>query len=122
MVAGKSAIDESMVTGERIPVKKQAGDEGIGATINKTGSFKFKATKVGKDTVLAQIVKLVQDAQGSKASIQQLADRVTGWFVPGVIAIAITTFIIWFNFVGNVTLAMITTVGVLILACPLPCV
>ena len=63
MVAGKSAIDESMVTGERIPVKKQAGDEGIGATINKTGSFKFKATKVGKDTVLAQIVKLVQDAQ-----------------------------------------------------------
>ena len=118
VVAGESAIDESMVTGEPIPVKKQAGDEVIGATINKTGSFRFKATKVGKDTVLAQIVKLVQDAQGSKAPIQQLADRVTGWFVPGVIAIAITTFVIWFNFMGNVTLAMITTVGVLIIACP----
>ncbi|MDJ0898816.1 MAG: heavy metal translocating P-type ATPase [Xenococcus sp. MO_188.B8] len=118
VIEGESAIDESMVTGEPIPVKKKAGDEVIGATINKTGSFKFKATKVGKDTVLAQIVQLVQDAQGSKAPIQQLADRVTGWFVPGVIAIAILTFIIWFNVMGNVTLAMITTVGVLIIACP----
>ena len=118
VIDGESSIDESMVTGEPIPVKKQAGDEVIGATINKTGSFKFKATKVGKDTVLAQIVKLVQDAQGSKAPIQQLADRVTGWFVPAVIAIAIFTFIIWFNVMGNVTLAMITTVGVLIIACP----
>ncbi len=118
VIEGESAIDESMVTGEPIPVKKQAGDEVIGATINKTGSFKFKATKVGKDTVLAQIVQLVQDAQGSKAPIQQLADRVTGWFVPAVIAIAILTFIIWFNVMGNVTLAMITTVGVLIIACP----
>ncbi|AOW98337.1 copper-translocating P-type ATPase [Moorena producens PAL-8-15-08-1] len=118
VVEGESSIDESMVTGEPMPVKKQAGDEVIGATINKTGSFKFKATKVGKDTVLAQIIKLVQDAQGSKAPIQQLADRVTGWFVPAVIAIAITTFVIWFDFMGNVTLAMITTVGVLIIACP----
>ncbi len=118
VIEGESAIDESMVTGEPIPVKKQAGDEVIGATINKTGSFKFKATKVGKDTVLAQIVKLVQDAQGSKAPIQKLADQVTGWFVPVVIAIAITTFVIWFNVMGNVTLAMITTVGVLIIACP----
>ncbi|MGB7441502.1 MAG: heavy metal translocating P-type ATPase [Coleofasciculaceae cyanobacterium] len=118
VVQGESSIDESMVTGEPMPVKKQAGDEVIGATINKTGSFKFKATKVGKDTVLAQIIKLVQDAQGSKAPIQQLADRVTGWFVPAVIAIAITTFVIWFDFMGNVTLAMITTVGVLIIACP----
>ncbi len=118
VIEGESSIDESMVTGEPIPVKKQAGDEVIGATINKTGSFKFKATKVGKDTVLAQIVKLVQDAQGSKAPIQKLADQVTGWFVPTVIAIAILTFIIWFNVMGNVTLAMITTVGVLIIACP----
>ncbi|ACB51050.1 probable copper-translocating P-type ATPase [Crocosphaera subtropica ATCC 51142] len=118
VVEGESSIDESMVTGEPIPVKKKAGDEVIGATINKTGSFKFKATKVGKDTILAQIVKLVQDAQGSKAPIQQLADQVTGWFVPAVMAVAILTFIIWFNVMGNVTLAMITTVGVLIIACP----
>ena len=118
VIEGESAIDESMVTGEPIPVQKKVGDEVIGATINKTGSFKFKATKVGRDTVLAQIVQLVQDAQGSKAPIQQLADRVTGWFVPTVIAIAILTFIIWFNVMGNVTLAMITTVGVLIIACP----
>ncbi|MBF2056592.1 MAG: copper-translocating P-type ATPase [Cyanobacterium sp. T60_A2020_053] len=118
IVEGESSTDESMVTGEAILVQKRVGDEIIGATINKTGSFKFKATKVGKDTVLAQIVKLVQDAQGSKAPIQQLADRVTGWFVPMVIAIAILTFVIWFNVVGNITLAMITMVGVLIIACP----
>ncbi|NEQ77601.1 MAG: heavy metal translocating P-type ATPase [Okeania sp. SIO2C9] len=118
VVEGESSIDESMVTGEPIPVKKQIKDEVIGATINKTGSFKFKATKVGKDTVLAQIVQLVKDAQGSKAPIQKLADKITGWFVPAVIAIAILTFIIWFNTMGNVTLAMITTVGVLIIACP----
>jgi len=118
IVDGSSTIDESMVTGESLPVKKQSGDEVIGATINKTGSFKFKATRVGKDTFLAQIVKLVQQAQGSKAPIQRLADRVTGWFVPAVIAIAIATFIIWFNIMGNVTMALITTVGVLIIACP----
>jgi Cu+-exporting ATPase len=118
VVEGVSAIDESMITGEPIPVKKKAGDEVIGATINKTGTFKFKATKVGKDAMLAQIIKLVQDAQGSKAPIQQLADQVTRWFVPGVIAVAISTFVIWFNTIGNITLAMITTVGVLIIACP----
>ncbi|NES79238.1 MULTISPECIES: heavy metal translocating P-type ATPase [Okeania] len=118
VVEGESSIDESMVTGEPIPVKKQLGDEVIGATINKTGSFKFQATKVGKDTVLAQIVQLVKDAQCSKAPIQKLADKITGWFVPVVITIAIITFIIWFNTMGNVTLAMITTVGVLIIACP----
>ncbi len=118
IVDGVSTIDESMVTGESVPVKKQSGDEVIGATINKTGSFKFKATRVGKDTFLAQIVKLVQQAQGSKAPIQRLADRVTGWFVPVVMAIAILTFIIWFNIMGNVTMALITTVGVLIIACP----
>lgn len=118
VIEGVSAIDESMITGEPIPVKKKAGDEVIGATINKTGTFKFKATKVGKDAMLAQIIKLVQDAQGSKAPIQQLADQVTRWFVPGVIAVAISTFVIWFNTIGNITLAMITTVGVLIIACP----
>ncbi|HLP87809.1 MAG TPA: heavy metal translocating P-type ATPase [Nostocaceae cyanobacterium] len=118
VVEGKSTVDEAMVTGESIPVKKQPGDEVIGATINKTGSFKFRATRVGKDTVLAQIVQLVQQAQGSKAPIQRLADQVTGWFVPAVIAIAIFTFILWYNIMGNVTLALITTVGVLIIACP----
>ena len=118
IIRGSSTIDEAMVTGESIPVKKQPGDEVIGATINKTGSFQFKATRVGADTVLAQIVKLVQDAQGSKAPIQRIADRVTGWFVPVVIAIAIATFVLWFVTMGNVSLALITTVGVLIIACP----
>ncbi|MGK7906059.1 MAG: heavy metal translocating P-type ATPase [Synechococcus sp.] len=118
VIDGSSAVDESMVTGEPLPVMKQADDEVIGATINKTGSFKFRASRVGKDTVLAQIVQLVQQAQGSKAPIQKLADRVTGWFVPAVIAIASATFVIWFNLVGNITLAMLTTVGVLIIACP----
>ncbi|PZV07037.1 MAG: cation-transporting ATPase PacS [Leptolyngbya sp.] len=118
IVDGSSTLDESMVTGESVPVKKQVGDEVIGATLNKTGSFKFRATRVGKDTFLAQIVKLVQQAQGSKAPIQRLADQVTGWFVPAVIAIAILTFIIWYTVMGNVTLALITTVGVLIIACP----
>lgn len=118
IINGASTLDESMVTGESVPVKKQAGDEVIGATINKTGSFQFRATRIGKDTFLAQIVKLVQQAQGSKAPIQRLADQVTGWFVPVVIAIAITTFILWYNLMGNVTLALITTVGVLIIACP----
>ncbi|BAY63572.1 cation-transporting ATPase [Calothrix brevissima NIES-22] len=118
VVEGTSTVDEAMVTGESVPVKKQPGDEVIGATINKTGSFKFRATRVGKDTVLAQIVQLVQQAQGSKAPIQRLADQVTSWFVPAVIAIALLTFIIWYNIMGNVTLALITTVGVLIIACP----
>lgn len=118
VISGTSTVDEAMVTGESVAVKKQPGDEVIGATINKTGSFKFRTTRVGKDTVLAQIVQLVQQAQGSKAPIQRLADQVTGWFVPVVIAIALLTFIIWFNFMGNPTLALIATVGVLIIACP----
>lgn len=118
IIDGASTIDEAMVTGESVAVKKQPGDQVIGATMNKTGSFKFRATRIGKDTFLAQIVKLVQQAQGSKAPIQRLADQVTGWFVPVVIAIAIATFIIWYNFMGNVTLAIINTVGVLIIACP----
>ncbi|MEQ9369213.1 MAG: heavy metal translocating P-type ATPase [Coleofasciculus chthonoplastes F3-SA18-01] len=118
VIAGTSAVDESMITGESIPISKEPGDDVIGATINKTGSFRFRATRVGKDTALAQIVQLVQQAQGSKAPIQKLADQVTGWFVPGVIGIAIATFTIWFDLMGNLTLAMITMVGVLIIACP----
>ncbi|MDJ0703620.1 MAG: heavy metal translocating P-type ATPase [Leptolyngbyaceae cyanobacterium MO_188.B28] len=118
VVGGASTVDESMVTGEPMPVKKQIGDEVIGATLNKTGSFKFRASRVGKDTLLAQIIQLVQDAQGSKAPIQRLVDQVTSWFVPVVIAIAIITFVIWFNIMGAPTLAMLATVGVLIFACP----
>ncbi len=118
VIEGSSTVDEGMVTGESLPVKKQLGAEVIGATINKTGSFKFRATRVGKDTFLAQIVKMVQDAQGSKAPIQKLADGVTGWFVPAVIAVALATFIIWFNATGNITLATVTMVEVLIIACP----
>ncbi|MEH2295459.1 heavy metal translocating P-type ATPase [Nostoc sp.] len=118
VITGASTVDEAMVTGESLPVKKQPGDEVIGATINGTGAFQFRVTRVGNDTFLAQIVKLVQQAQGSKAPIQRLADQVTGWFVPAVIAIAIATFVIWFNFTGNLTLATTTTVGVLIIACP----
>jgi Cu+-exporting ATPase len=117
-IAGYSTVDESMVTGESIPVEKKVGDEVIGATLNKTGSLQIRARRIGKDTVLAQIVQLVQEAQGSKAPIQRLADRVTGWFVPAVIAIAIATFVIWFNVMGNLTLATITAVEVLIIACP----
>ena len=118
VVTGTSTVDEAMVTGEAIPVEKQPGDEVIGGTINKIGSFQFQATRVGKETVLAQIVQLVQTAQGSKAPIQKLADQVTGWFVPAVIIIAMATFLIWFWQTGNLTLALITTVSVLIIACP----
>ncbi len=118
VIAGTSTVDESMITGESLPVTKQPGARVIGATLNKTGSFRFRATRVGKDTALAQIVKLVQQAQGSKAPIQRLADRVTAWFVPAVIAIATATFILWFNFTGNLNLATIATVSVLIIACP----
>ncbi|MEL6138466.1 MAG: heavy metal translocating P-type ATPase, partial [Cyanobacteria bacterium J06628_6] len=118
VIDGASTVDESMVTGESMPVKKRPGDGVVGATINKTGSFRFRAARVGKDTLLAQIVQLVQAAQGSKAPIQKLADQVTSWFVPVVIAIAILTFILWFNLTGNTTLALLTTVGVLIIACP----
>jgi P-type Cu+ transporter len=118
IISGSSTIDEAMVTGESLPVQKHPGDEVIGATLNQTGSFKFRVTRVGSDTVLAQIVKLVQDAQGSKAPIQKLADKVTGWFVPVVMAIAIATFVLWFTIMGNISLALITTVGVLIIACP----
>ncbi len=119
VMEGRSAIDESMITGESLPVGKEVGDEVIGATINKTGSFKFQATKVGKDTVLAQIVRLVEQAQGSKAPVQRLADRVAGVFVPVVISVAFLTFLAWF-FVAGVGLerALINMVAVLVIACP----
>ncbi|WP_299485324.1 heavy metal translocating P-type ATPase [Acaryochloris sp. IP29b_bin.137] len=118
VIEGQSTIDEAMVTGESQPVLKQPGDLVIGATLNKTGSFQFRATHVGKETVLAQIVKLVQEAQGSKAPIQRLADQVTGWFVPAVITIAVITFIVWLITTQTLSLALITAVGVLIIACP----
>jgi len=117
---GYSSIDESMITGESIPVEKKAGDEVIGATINKTGSFQFEATKVGKDTALAHIIRMVEEAQGSKAPIQRLADVIASYFVPTVIGIAIATFIIWY-FLGPApafTFALLNFVAVLIIACP----
>ena len=118
---GSSAIDESMLTGESLPVEKKAGDEIFGATLNKTGSFRFKATKVGKDTALQQIVKLVQDAQGSKAPIARLADVISGIFTPIVICIAIATFVVWFVAAPvdiRFTMALVNFVAVLIIACP----
>lgn len=117
---GHSSLDESMITGESIPVEKNAGDEVIGATINKTGAFRFEATKVGKDTTLARIVRLVEEAQGSKAPIQRLADIIASYFVPTVIGIAIVTFLVWF-FAGpepSLTYAFLNFVAVLIIACP----
>jgi len=117
---GYSSIDESMVTGESMPVEKGAGDEVIGATINKTGNFRFEATKVGKDTALAQIIKLVEEAQGSKAPIQRLADIISAYFVPAVIVIATITFILWYLWgpAPALTFALLNFVAVLIIACP----
>jgi Cu+-exporting ATPase len=139
IVNGSSAVDESMLTGESLPVSKKIGDEVIGATLNKTGAFKFRATKVGKDTALAQIVKMVQDAQNSKAPIARLADTISGYFVPVVMILAVWTFVVWFNwgpqppgfvpgvrYTGGMTppvqpqlvYALVTSVTVLIIACP----
>jgi Cu+-exporting ATPase len=117
---GYSSIDESMVTGESIPVEKRTGDEVIGATINKMGNFTFEATKVGKDTVLAQIIKMVEEAQGSKPPIARLADIIASYFVPAVIGIAIITFMVWYLFgpTPALTYAMLNFVAVLIIACP----
>ncbi len=117
---GFSSLDESMITGESIPVEKKPGDEVIGATINKTGSFKFEATKIGKDTTLARIVRLVEEAQGSKAPVQKLADVIASYFVPIVIGIAVVTFLVWF-FAGpspHLTYAFLNFVAVLVIACP----
>ena len=120
VLEGRSAVDQSMLTGESIPVEKGPEDEVIGATLNKVGSFRFRATKVGKDTALAQIVKLVEEAQGSKAPIQRLADVVTSYFVPTVIGLAVLTFAIWIVFGPDPRLnhALLNFVAVLIIACP----
>lgn len=117
---GESSIDESMITGESMPVDKAKGDVVVGATMNKTGSFTFKATKIGGETMLAQIIKLVQEAQGSKAPIQRLADLVSSYFVPVVLMLAILTFAVWYIFGPAPTLlfALLNMVAVLIIACP----
>lgn len=118
VIEGYSSVDESMITGESIPVEKSQGEEVIAGTINKTGSFKFKATKIGKNTTLAQIIKLVQEAQGSKAPIQQLADRVSAYFVPVVLLIGILAFIIWLLAGEGFLFALTIFIAVLIIACP----
>ena len=117
---GASAVDESMLTGESLPVEKRPGDQVVGATLNKTGMFKFEATKVGKDTVLAQIIRLVEEAQGSKAPIQRMADYVASIFVPTVIGIAVLTFLLWLAFGPSPAFlfALLNFVAVLIIACP----
>ena len=120
VVAGVSAVDESMVTGESMPVEKSEGASVIGATINQTGSFRFRATRVGRDTMLAQIVQMVRDAQGSKAPIQRTVDKVSGYFAPAVMITAIATFMVWFSFGPSpaTVFAVITAVTVLVIACP----
>ncbi|WP_313755814.1 heavy metal translocating P-type ATPase [Tissierella sp.] len=118
VVEGNSAVDESMITGESIPIDKTVDDEVIGATINKFGTFKFRATKIGKDTVLSQIIKLVEDAQGSKAPVQRLADKIAGIFVPVVVVIALITFLGFYFIGGNFNIGLINAVAVLVIACP----
>ncbi|WP_375436150.1 heavy metal translocating P-type ATPase [uncultured Hymenobacter sp.] len=118
---GYSAVDEAMLTGESLPVEKKVGDLVFGATLNKMGSFRFRVTKVGADTMLAQIVKLVEDAQGSRAPIQRLADKVSAIFVPTVVVVAILTFVLWFDLApleARLPLALVNFVAVLIIACP----
>jgi P-type Cu+ transporter len=119
IVDGTSSVDESMITGESMPVEKKKGDLVVGATINKLGSFKFKATKVGENTTLSRIIKLIEDAQGRKAPIQRFADIVSSYFVPIVIGVAVLTFLVWFlGFNKEVSFAVITSVAVLVIACP----
>ena len=118
IIEGHSAVDESMITGESLPVDKNVGDEVIGATINKQGLLKFEATKVGKETALAQIIRLVEQAQGSKAPIQKVVDRVSAYFVPAVIVLAFATFAIWYLATGDLVAAMLRLTAVLVIACP----
>ncbi len=117
---GRSTLDESMVTGESLPVSKGPGDTVVGGTVNQTGAFRFRASKVGKDTLLAQIIRLVEQAQASKAPIQRLADLVSGYFVPAVLFVAIATFVLWFDFgpAPALSFALVSAVSVLIIACP----
>lgn len=139
IIDGKTSIDESMATGESMPVQREVGDEVIGATVNQNGVIKVKATKVGKDTFLSQVVKMVEEAQGTKVPIQEFADKITSIFVPGVLLIALATFVLWFIFpeefrsigmwaqsflpwvdptLGTLTLAIFATIAVLVIACP----
>ncbi|HYD03956.1 MAG TPA: heavy metal translocating P-type ATPase [Alphaproteobacteria bacterium] len=119
IVEGLSSVDESMITGESIPVEKKKGDRVIAGTINKHGSFTFKATQVGENTTLASIIRLIEDAQGRKAPIQRFADVISGYFVPIVIAISLLTFITWYFIIGETaSFALITSVAVLVIACP----
>lgn len=120
VVEGSSYVDESMITGEPVPVSKGVGTEVVGGTINKTGAFSFRVTKVGANTVLAQIIRLVEEAQGSKLPIQALVDKVTMWFVPAVMAVAALTFLVWLIFGPDpaLTFALVNAVAVLIIACP----
>ncbi len=120
VIEGASYVDESMITGEPVPVSKEIGSDVVGGTINKTGAFSFRVTKIGSNTVLAQIIRLVEEAQGSKLPIQALVDKVTMWFVPAVMTGAVITFIIWMIFGPNpaLTFALINAVAVLIIACP----
>jgi Cu+-exporting ATPase len=118
VLSGASAVDESMLTGESMPVEKQAGDRVIGGTINRTGAFRYRATTLGSDSVLAQIVRLMRDAQGSRAPIQRLADHVSGIFVPVVLSLAIATFVVWYVADGSAVRAFAAAVAVLIIACP----
>jgi len=118
IIEGYSSVNEAMITGESIPIEKTVGSQVIGATINKTGSFTFKATKVGKDTVLAQIIKFVQDAQGSKAPIQKLADKISAYFVPTVLLMGILAFIFWFWTGQSFIFALTIMITVFIIACP----
>jgi len=120
ILSGESAVDESMLTGESLPVAKKPGDAVIGGTINRTGAFRYRATTLGADSVLARIVKLMRDAQGSRAPIQKLADRISGIFVPVVISLAIATFVVWFVAAGQSSIArgIAAAVAVLIIACP----
>ncbi|HBT19886.1 MAG TPA: heavy metal translocating P-type ATPase [Peptococcaceae bacterium] len=120
VIKGYSTVDESMLTRESIPVEKSEGDEVFGATVNGSGTFEFRATKVGKDTVLSQIVKLVEEAQTKKAPIQRLADLVAGYFVPAVVGVSFITFILWYFFLdrGNFTRAVLNMTSVLVVACP----
>lgn len=118
VTSGSSAVDESMLTGESLPVEKKAGDPVIGATMNKNGSFEFRATRVGKETSLAQIVRLIEQAQGSKAPIQAFADRVAARFVPTVLGVAVLTFVVWLVSGASLTFALMTFTAVLVIACP----
>ncbi|KHF40422.1 heavy metal translocating P-type ATPase [Halalkalibacter okhensis] len=120
ILKGHSAVDESMITGESIPVDKHTGDEVIGSTMNKNGSLTMEATKVGKDTALSQIIKIVENAQGSKANIQRMTDKVSGIFVPVVVVIAVVSFLVWYFLItpGNLGAALIPTISILVIACP----